>query len=380
MRPRSPRREPGATLVRRERPAGRRPRATPGSSTSTTELVAFLDSDTLPPPDWIERLAGHFDDPRVAAVAPRVRALERRRSPLDMGPGRTVPYVPSAALIVRSARRASTSAALRRGRRPRSGGCSTPATASSTTRASSCTTRSATRSGGASAYGTSAAPLAHRHPGRMRHVVLPRRATAGCAQALPRERHRRATSRCSWTADGLARHRQRPGRTSRRLPTESGSLSGKNTRTSNYLRSEYLMSDHQAAHRAGGAHDALRRADQGALRAGGRRPARRADRAAGRVPVHPRRLPDDVPRAPVDDAPVRRLRHRRGDQRALPLPARPRADGALHRVRHAGADGPRLRPARAASARSAARASRSTRSTTWRRSSRASTSATSRSR
>ena len=47
---------------------------------------------------------------------------------------------------------------------------------------------------------------------------------------------------------------------------------------------------------------------------------------------------------PVDDAPVRRLRHRRGDQRALPLPARPRADGALDRVRHAVADGPRLRP------------------------------------
>ena len=49
----------------------------------------------------------------------------------------------------------------------------------------------------------------------------------------------------------------------------------------------------------------------------------------GRVPVHARRLPVDVPRAAVDDAPVRRLRHRRGDQRALPLPARPRADRAV---------------------------------------------------
>ena len=53
------------------------------------------------------------------------------------------------------------------------------------------------------------------------------------------------------------------------------------------------------------------------------------DRQPGRVSVHPRRLPVDVPRAPVDDAPVRRLRHRRGDQRALPLPARPRPDGPL---------------------------------------------------
>ena len=52
----------------------------------------------------------------------------------------------------------------------------------------------------------------------------------------------------------------------------------------------------------------------------------------------------DVPRAAVDDAPVRRLRHQRGDQRALPLPARPRPDRPLDGVRHALADGPRLRP------------------------------------
>ena len=72
-----------------------------------------------------------------------------------------------------------------------------------------------------------------------------------------------------------------------------------------------------------------------------RRARRRLSR---RVPVHPRRLPLDVPRAPVDDAPVRGLRHRRGDQRALPLPARPRPDRALDRLRHADPDGPRLRP------------------------------------
>ena len=63
-----------------------------------------------------------------------------------------------------------------------------------------------------------------------------------------------------------------------------------------------------------------------------------------RVPLHARRLSVDVPRAAVDDAPVRRLRHGRGDQRALPLPARPRPDRALDRLRHADADGPRLRP------------------------------------
>ena len=41
---------------------------------------------------------------------------------------------------------------------------------------------------------------------------------------------------------------------------------------------------------------------------------------------------------------VRRLRHGGGDERALPLSARPRADRAQHGVRPAVADGPRLRP------------------------------------
>ena len=63
-----------------------------------------------------------------------------------------------------------------------------------------------------------------------------------------------------------------------------------------------------------------------------------------RVPVHPRAVPVDVPGPALDDAPVRRLRHGRGDQRALPLPARPRPDGAVGRLRHADPDGLRLRP------------------------------------
>ncbi len=62
---------------------------------------------------------GHFDDPLVAIVAPRVRSLLGRpqglisrylaaRSPLDMGPreadvkpGGRVSYVPAATLVVR---------------------------------------------------------------------------------------------------------------------------------------------------------------------------------------------------------------------------------------------------------------------------------------
>ena len=67
-------------------------------------------------------------------------------------------------------------------------------------------------------------------------------------------------------------------------------------------------------------------------------------RLPGRISVHPRRLSVDVPRPALDDAPVRRLRHGRGDERALPLPARARADGPLDGLRHADADGLRLRP------------------------------------
>ena len=90
------------------------------------EFVAFVDADVTVDPeadpsgsDWIDRLLGHFDDPAVAAVAPRVvsvpgdttlAAYEETFSPLDLGnapslvaPGRRVSYVPTAALIVRVA-------------------------------------------------------------------------------------------------------------------------------------------------------------------------------------------------------------------------------------------------------------------------------------
>src|ERR671924_1122116 len=76
----------------------------------------------------------------------------------------------------------------------------------------------------------------------------------------------------------------------------------------------------------------------------GRDRLRPRPRLPRRLPVHARRLPVDVPRQALDDAPVRGLRHRRGDERALPLPPRARPDGPLDRLRHADADGLRLRP------------------------------------
>ena len=63
------------------------------------------------------------------------------------------------------------------------------------------------------------------------------------------------------------------------------------------------------------------------LRAAGgrRRTGLRADRLAGRVPVHPRSVSDRLPRADLDDPAVRRLRQRAADQRALQDDPRRRA-------------------------------------------------------
>ncbi len=82
--------------------------------------MAFVDSDCVPPVGWLEPLLGHFDDPLVGAVAPRivpaaaepdrvVARYEAVRSSLDRGPrpapvrpGSPVSFVPSAALVVRA--------------------------------------------------------------------------------------------------------------------------------------------------------------------------------------------------------------------------------------------------------------------------------------
>jgi len=93
-------------------PAGAR---NAGLAVVHTTLVAFVDSDCVPADGWLGPLLGHFDDPLVAAIAPRiVRAgaparYETARSSLDRGdrggpvrPGSRIPFVPSAALLVRA--------------------------------------------------------------------------------------------------------------------------------------------------------------------------------------------------------------------------------------------------------------------------------------
>jgi mycofactocin system glycosyltransferase len=89
-----------------------------GLAAATSEFVAFLDSDVSPRRGWLEALLGHFCDPTVALVAPRIIGLahsenlvaryEAVHSSLDLGqreapviPHSTVSYVPSAAIICR---------------------------------------------------------------------------------------------------------------------------------------------------------------------------------------------------------------------------------------------------------------------------------------
>ena len=74
-----------------------------------------------------------------------------------------------------------------------------------------------------------------------------------------------------------------------------------------------------------------------------RRHADRGYRPARPLPVHARPLSDDVPQPLLDHAPDRRLRHRRGHQQTLQVFDRAGADGPLHRLRYADADGLRLR-------------------------------------
>jgi mycofactocin glycosyltransferase len=107
----------GARLRRRPVSGGAGPARNDGLAMVTTPFVAFLDSDCVAGPDWIERLAPHFADPMIGAVAPRVRPATQPsavgryldvRSPIDLGSreARVAPrtrgsYAPTAALLVR---------------------------------------------------------------------------------------------------------------------------------------------------------------------------------------------------------------------------------------------------------------------------------------
>ena len=85
---------------------------------------------------------------------------------------------------------------------------------------------------------------------------------------------------------------------------------------------------------------AFTRASPGSARQRGDRPAGRP----GQLPVHAGNSPDDVPRPALDDAPVRRFRHRGRVEPPLSLPPRSGRDRPERRLRPADADRLRLRP------------------------------------
>ena len=104
--------------IRLERNRGPAAARNAGLAAVTTPLVAFVDTDVVLPAGWLTGLLAHFDDERVALVAPRVRSRpvagvigrwEREHSPLDLGPdparvraGTRVSYVPAAAIVCRA--------------------------------------------------------------------------------------------------------------------------------------------------------------------------------------------------------------------------------------------------------------------------------------
>ena len=184
-----------ARCVRRENggPAAARNTALP---LLDKDFVAFLDSDCLPPRGWLEQLRGHFDDPAVVAVAPRVTGGPR--SPLDLGPhparvrpGGPVSYLPTAALLVRRSALPPFDEDLRYGedvdlvwRLLDAGGAVRydPSVVVEHAEPADLAHRLARRYH----YGTSAAPLAQRHPGKLTHLVLPPWPTAVVALVLAR--------------------------------------------------------------------------------------------------------------------------------------------------------------------------------------------------
>ncbi|MBO0838758.1 MAG: mycofactocin biosynthesis glycosyltransferase MftF, partial [Actinobacteria bacterium] len=110
----------GAALYRHDCSAGPGAARNTGLADVNTELVAFLDSDCVPPPGWIASLAAQLADPLVGAVAPRIVAhipaggsaaavryaaacgsLDLGVRPARVAPGSRVSYVPTAALLVR---------------------------------------------------------------------------------------------------------------------------------------------------------------------------------------------------------------------------------------------------------------------------------------
>ncbi|SDT63781.1 mycofactocin biosynthesis glycosyltransferase MftF [Jiangella sp. DSM 45060] len=200
----------GARLVRldeRRRAPGAR---NAGAAVATGDVLAFVDSDCVPSAGWLTALLPHFADPEVAAVAPRVVALEtgrrgwldryeQHRAPYDRGalpglvaPGARVPFVPTATVLVRAAHFPGFDTTLHGGEdvdlvwRLTAAGRSVRYEPAATVAHEHLTAPRAFLSRRAY-YGRTAAPLARRHPGAARPLAMsPWTAAAWAAVALRR--------------------------------------------------------------------------------------------------------------------------------------------------------------------------------------------------
>lgn len=110
----------GARVIRNTQRLGPAHSRNEGAAHGEADVVLFVDDDIVLSPGWAAPLLGHLHDPKVGAVAPRIggpepgpglrwwQRSEQVRSPLDLGPepapvhpGSRVPYVPSAVLMLR---------------------------------------------------------------------------------------------------------------------------------------------------------------------------------------------------------------------------------------------------------------------------------------
>lgn len=188
---------PGLTLVRHPRGTGPGAARSTGARQARTPLLAFVDAGVTLPPGALAHLSGHFADPHVVAVAPRVVSgpgrglaglLERELSALDLGAvparvvrGSRVSYLPAAALLVRRSALEAVGGfdpALQVGEdvdlvwRLTDVGEVRYDPAVQVVHAPRAHLSAALRR--RYVYGTAAGPLDARHPGRLRHHVLSR--------------------------------------------------------------------------------------------------------------------------------------------------------------------------------------------------------------
>jgi mycofactocin system glycosyltransferase len=115
---------PGLTVLRNEQSKGPAAARNAGAAAAGTPWVAFIDADTIPDDRWIDQLkaqiagttTGGGEPAPVVLAAPqivplagsgsggwfeqRVCALDLGHTPSEVGPGKAVSYVPSAAMLV----------------------------------------------------------------------------------------------------------------------------------------------------------------------------------------------------------------------------------------------------------------------------------------